>query len=204
MYFSVCSYTCDSQYTSRRYFSRRRFSISLFHFLPFSFFLSHVSRLFFPHFPGPLVPEEDISFHSVITGEPNLHNTRIARALPPFTFYFNRGNRSNRRRRLYSPATAPGPRRARDGDGSRSASWSVGQSRRDGSGTLNKNKVCCGRVRADALAIEREERASFNELRTFLQTVAIDPRVQISRVCVRDRLMWLRMIVIVKYRGILS
>lgn len=94
----------------------------LFHFFIFSLSLSrsysHVTRLFFPHFPEPLVPEEDISFHSVITGEPNLHNTRVARALPSFTFYFNRSNRSNRRRRLNSPATVPGPRGARDGGGS--------------------------------------------------------------------------------------
>lgn len=41
--------------------------------------LSPSVRLFL-HFPGPLAPEEDISFHSVITGEPNLHNTRVARA----------------------------------------------------------------------------------------------------------------------------
>lgn len=40
--------------------------------------LSLSVRLFL-HFPGPLAPEEDISFHSVITGEPNLHNTRVAR-----------------------------------------------------------------------------------------------------------------------------
>jgi len=69
------------------------------HFAPlFSFssalsFLSLSVRLFL-HFPGPLALEEDISFHSVIIGEPNLHNTRVAR-VPPFTFYFNRGNRSN-------------------------------------------------------------------------------------------------------------
>lgn len=41
--------------------------------------LLFIRSFFFCIFPGPLVPEEDISFHSVITGEPNLHNTRIAR-----------------------------------------------------------------------------------------------------------------------------
>lgn len=56
--------------------SRNTLRAVIFSFIGSPFLSSFV---FFLHFPGPLASEEDISFHSVITGEPNLHNTRVAR-----------------------------------------------------------------------------------------------------------------------------
>lgn len=126
------------QYTSRRYFLFRRFSLSL-------------SVRLFLHFPGPLASEEDISFHSVITGEPNLHNTRVARAYRHLHFILIVVID------WISPATPQLAERPEWG-GSRSAIQPVEQSATEtegcGSSTLNKNKVLCrGCARADALAI---------------------------------------------------
>lgn len=129
---------CEPQYTSRRYFLLRRFSLSL-------------SVRLFLHFPGPLASEEDISFHSVITGEPNLHNTRVARAYRHLHFILIAVID------WISPATPQLAERPEWG-GSRSAIQPVEQSATEtegcGSSTLNKNKVLCrGCARADALAI---------------------------------------------------
>lgn len=79
----VVAHTFTHTHASRRRVrthirSRNTLHAVIFSFIDslFPFFLS--VRLFL-HFPGPLAPEEDISFHSVITGESNLHNTRVAR-----------------------------------------------------------------------------------------------------------------------------